>query len=103
MTKYQSVAPIRRYPYQSYNALTEITGKEGPWQLVNYWSHVRRRFIKRFESDGSPIAEEMLRQIALLYQIEKTVRGNGPGDRLVARREHAAPIIVALIHGTQRT
>jgi hypothetical protein len=37
--------------------------------------HVRRRFVKRFESDGSPIAEEMLRQIALLYQIEKSVRG----------------------------
>jgi hypothetical protein len=35
---------------------------------------VRRRFVKRVESDGSPIAEESLRQIALLYQIEKTIR-----------------------------
>ena len=60
------------------------------------WSYARRRFVKRFESEGSPIAEEVLRQIALLYQIEKTVRGQAPADRLAARREHAAPIIAAL-------
>ncbi|MDQ7775662.1 MAG: transposase [Paracoccus aminovorans] len=47
-------------------------------------------------NEGSPIAEEMLRQIALLYQIEKTVRGHAPGDRLAARREHSGPIITAL-------
>jgi len=82
--------------YQSYNALTEIERDGGPWQLVYCWTHVRRRFVKRFESDRSPIAKEMLRQIALLYQIEKTVRGHDPGDRLVARREHSAPIIAAL-------
>ncbi|CAM3795892.1 hypothetical protein PAYE108092_07920 [Paracoccus yeei] len=52
--------------------------------------------MKRFENEGSPIAEEMLRQIALLYQIEKTVGGKAPADRLAARREHAAPIIAAL-------
>jgi hypothetical protein len=38
----------------------------------------------------------MLRQIALLYQIEKTVRGKDAEVRLVARREHSAPIIAAL-------
>jgi transposase len=50
--------------YQSYNALTEIARDNGPWQLVYCWTHMRRRFVKRFESDGWPIAEEMLRQIA---------------------------------------
>ena len=82
--------------YQSYNALTEITRENGPWQLVYCWTHVRRRFVKRFESDGSPIAEEMLRQIALLYRIEKTVRGKDASVRLAARREQSAPIIAAL-------
>ena len=52
--------------------------------------------MKRFESEGSPIAEKMLRQIALLYQIEKPVRGKDAAARLVARREHSAPIIAAL-------
>ena len=82
--------------YQSYNALTEIARDGGPWQLVYCWTHVRRRFVKRFENEGSPIAEEMLRQIALLYQVEKTVRGKEASVRLAARREHAAPIIAAL-------
>ncbi len=82
--------------YQSYNALTEIARDSGPWQLVYCWTHVRRRFVKRFENEGSPIAEEMLRQIALLYQVEKTVRGKEASLRLAARREHAAPIIAAL-------
>ena len=59
-------------------------------------THVRRRFVKRFESEGSPIAEEMLRQIALLYQVEKAVRGKNAAVRLAARREQAAPIVAAL-------
>lgn len=37
-----------------------------------------------------------MRQIALLYRIDKTVRGHAPADRLAARREQAAPIIAAL-------
>jgi transposase len=82
--------------YQSYNAMTEIMRGEGPWQLIYCSNHVCRRFVKRLEREGSPIAEEMLRQIALLYRIETTVRGDAPADRLAARREHAAPNIAAL-------
>ncbi len=37
-----------------------------------------------------------MRQIALLYQIEKTVRGQAPADRLAVRSAQAAPIIAAL-------
>lgn len=82
--------------YQSYNAMTGMERDTGPWQLVYCWTHVRRRFVKRFENEGSPIAEEMLRQIALLYQVEKTVRGKDPALRLAARRDHSAPVIAAL-------
>jgi hypothetical protein len=82
--------------YGVYDKLAEIDRPEGRWQLVHCWTHVRRRFVKRFESDGSPIAEEMLRQIALLYRIEARVRGQAPEIRLAARRAHAAPIIEKL-------
>ncbi|WP_084695264.1 IS66 family transposase [Haematobacter missouriensis] len=87
---------LQRDAHQSYNALTEITRDEGPWQPVNCWTHVRRRIVKRVESDGSSIAEEMLRQIALLHRIEATVCGQAPADRLAARRRHSGPIIAAL-------
>ena len=76
--------------------MTGIERDNGPWQLVCCWTHVRRRFVKRFENEGSPIAEEMLRQIALLYQVEKAVRGKDPALRLAARRDHSAPVIAAL-------
>jgi transposase len=82
--------------YQSYTALTEIARDTGPWQLVYCWTHVRRRFVKRLENEGSPIAEEMLCRIATLYGVEKSVRGKDPAVRLAARRAHAAPIIAAL-------
>ncbi len=58
-------------------------------------THVRRRFVKRLENDGSPIAEQALRQIAELYAIEASVRGHAPKARLAARTKLAAPIIAA--------
>jgi transposase len=82
--------------YEVYDKVAAVDRPEGPWQLVHCWTHVRRRFVKRLESDGSPIAAEALRQIALLYAIEQTVRGKAPEIRLTARRAHAAPIIAAL-------
>ncbi len=71
--------------YDAYDALTAEARPEGPWQLVHCWTHVRRRFVKRLETDASPIAEEALRQIAELYAIEATVRGRAPEIRLAAR------------------
>lgn len=59
------------------------------------WTHVRRRFLKRLEADGSPIAEQALRQIAELYAIEKSVRGHAPELRLAARMDLAGPIVIA--------
>ena len=81
--------------YEAYSRLATLAREGGPWELVHCWTHVRRRFVKRMESGGSPIAEEALRQIALLYQVETTVRGQPPDVRLAARQEHAAPIIAA--------
>ena len=51
--------------------------------------------MKRLENDGSPIAEQALRQIAELYAIEASVRGHAPETRLTARTQLAAPIIAA--------
>ena len=81
--------------YQAYEAPASQARPEGPWQLVHCWTHVRRRFVKRLENDASPIAEQALRQIAQLYAIDATVRGQAPEIRLAARTELAAPIIAA--------
>lgn len=81
--------------YEAYDKLTRVDRPEGPWTLVHCWTHARRRFVKRLEKDGSPIAEEALRQIAELYAVEKSVRGQAPDARLAARRALSAPIIGA--------
>jgi len=81
--------------YQAYDALAAQARPEGSRELVHCWTHVRRRFVKRMETDASPIAEEALRQIAQLYAIEATVRGRAPEIRLAARAELAATIVAA--------
>ncbi len=81
--------------YQAYDAPAALERLGGPWRLVHCWTHVRRRFVKRLENDGSPVAEKSLRQIAELYAIEKSVRGCAPDIRLATRNELAAPIIAA--------
>lgn len=81
--------------YGAYDTLAALDRSEGPWSLVHCWTHVRRRFVKRLETDGSPIAEQALRQIAGLYAIEKSVRGHAPEIRLAARRTLATPIATA--------
>jgi transposase len=81
--------------YQAYDAVAAQARPEGPWELVHCWAHVRRRFVKRLETDASPIAEEALREIAQLYAIEATVRGRAPEIRLAARAELTAPIVAA--------
>ena len=81
--------------YEVYDKLTGIDRTEGPWQIVHCWTHVRRRFVKRLQSDGSPIAEEALRQIRQLYAVEASVRGLAPEIRLAARQELSKPILTA--------
>ena len=81
--------------YEAYNKLATLERSEGGWQLVYCWTHVRRRFVKRLEADGSPVAEDVLRQIAELYAIEKSVRGQPPERRLEARKALAAPVVAA--------
>jgi hypothetical protein len=52
--------------------------------------------VKLMRNQDSPIAEEAVRQIALLYGVESTVRGMAPGIRLAARRGLSAPVVTAL-------
>ncbi len=82
--------------YDAYDKVAALERPEGRWQLVHCWAHVRRRFVRRVQSDGSPVAEEALRRIALLYAVEAQVRGRAPEVRLAARRVASAQIVAAL-------
>jgi len=78
---------VQCHGYDACDKLTKVDRPEEPWTLVHYWTHARRRFVKRLEKDGSLVAE--------LYGIEKTVRGSTPETWLAARCELLPPIVEA--------
>ncbi len=49
-------------------------------------AHVRRKFVDISQSQGSQIAEEAIRRIALLYAVEKAARGAPPEERAALRQ-----------------
>ncbi|MGB0969020.1 MAG: IS66 family transposase [Halocynthiibacter sp.] len=54
--------------------------------------HIRRDFVKIFESLELPMAEEAIKWIRKLYQIEDLARGKPQDERVAIRQEHAKPI-----------
>jgi hypothetical protein len=59
------------------------------------WAHTRRKFFDLTASNPAPIAEEALRRIGELYDIEKSVRGEPPDFRKAARQESSKPRVEA--------
>ena len=56
----------------------------------------RRHIYDEYEKTKSPIAEEALRRIGQLYEVEAAITGMTAEQRVAARREHAAPILADL-------
>jgi transposase len=54
--------------------------------------HIRREFVKVFESYKLPMAQEAIESIAKLYEVEKRARFKSPQDRVALRQEYAKPI-----------
>jgi len=77
--------------YAGYKAL----GEAGEVTLALCWAHARRRFYEIAAAGPAPIAEEALRRIAALYEIEAEVRGILPDTRAAARQERSKPILDA--------
>jgi transposase len=74
-----------------------LTGKtdDAP-QLAFCWAHVRRKFYDIQVANPSPLAEEALRRIAALYEIEADIRGAPAEHRRSVRQQHSRPLVEAL-------
>lgn len=57
---------------------------------------MRRKFYDILQSTGSPIASEAVARIAVLYAIEKDIRGKPPDDRKAVRQARAGPLLAEL-------
>ena len=77
--------------YAGYKAL----GEAGEVTLALCWAHARRRFYEIAAAGPAPIAEEALRRIAALYEVEAEIRGILPETRVAVRKERSKPILDA--------
>jgi hypothetical protein len=79
--------------YAGFDRLYQPTTPDGAPPLIEVacWSHVRRKFYDIHHASASPIALEAMEQIAALFVIETSVRGQPPDRRLAARIQYAPP------------
>lgn len=61
------------------------------------WAHARRKFHElSIGKTPSPMGQEAVRRIGLLYEIEREIHGLTPEERAKARRERAKPLLEGL-------
>ena len=74
-----------------YTGFNELFAKDNVHEMA-CMAHVRRKFVDIFQSQGSQIAEQAIRRIALLYGVEKAARGKSPDERVALRQRDAKPV-----------
>jgi transposase len=92
--------------YDGYNKLYLADRKPGPVREAACWVHARRPFFAmadleenaRRKAAGkkeiplSPIAIEIVRRIDALFEIERSINGKSPEERLAVRRNLSRPL-----------
>ena len=63
---------------------------------VGCWAHARRKFFELAERGYSPIADQALTTIGMLYDIERSIVGQPPDERQRIRETQSRPIIEKL-------
>ena len=93
--------------YDGYNRLYLADRKPGPVREAACWVHARRPFFAmadleenaRRKAAGkkeiplSPIAIEVVRRIDVLFEIERSINGKSPQERLAIRRDLSRPLV----------
>ena len=91
---------IQADAYSGYEALARQVGPPGvnaPRVMhAACWAHARRKLFDEYERTKSPIAEQALRRIQDLYDIEAEITGMPAEERQKIRREQALPILTDL-------
>jgi transposase len=86
---------IQADAFSGYEALARSAAGRDPPVLTHAacWAHARRKFYDVFEATKSPIANEALRRIGELYQIEAEIAGQPAEKRLAARQDRVVPLL----------
>jgi len=67
------------------------------------WAHARRKFFDLFQVSQSPVAQEALRRIAVLYTIDAEGQGLSTAERQRLRSEKTLPALADLHDWLQQT
>ena len=81
--------------YAGFARLVSAAGNEAP-QLAFCWAHARRKFYDIHVVTKSPLADEALRRIAALYEVEDAVRGQSAEQRQLVRQQRSRPLVEAM-------
>jgi transposase len=82
--------------YAGYDKLYRSQGNQPPRVThVACFAHARRKFFEVYDATKSPIAEEAIRRIAKLYEIEAEITGKSAEIRLAARQASSQPLLDA--------
>ena len=73
-----------------------MVGQAAPIVEAACLAHVRRKFFDLAAAGPAPIAEEALRRIGELYDVETTIRGASPERRREIRQQQTAPRFAAM-------
>ncbi|MCB8884076.1 IS66 family transposase [Acidisoma cellulosilytica] len=81
-----------------YDGFKRLAGEraDGSVRLAFCWVHMRRAFYQFYASTKSPVAAELLAQVASLYEIEAEIRGSPAEHRHAVRDARSRPIVTAL-------
>jgi transposase len=83
--------------FAGYDALYRPeAGKPARIQHAACWAHARRKLFEVHEATRSPVAEEALRRIQALYQIEADITARSAADRRAQRQARSKPLLDAL-------
>ena len=81
--------------YAGFARLAGNVASDAP-HLAFCWAHVRRKFYDIHVATKSPLAEEALRRIAALYEIEADIRGTSAENRQSVRQQRSRPLVEAM-------
>ncbi|WP_226896275.1 IS66 family transposase [Polymorphobacter sp. PAMC 29334] len=93
--------------YAGYNELYRPGRLPGPVVEAGCFAHARRKFFELADVEGAarkksrgehaglvyPIALEAVQKLDALFEIERTINGRPPVERLAVRIEHSAPLM----------
>ena len=93
--------------YGGYNELYQPDRQPGPVLEAGCFAHARRKFFELADVEGAarkksrkertgpiyPIALEAVQKLDALFEIERSINGLSPTERLAVRRAHSAPLM----------